>query len=242
MRAISKKVILASVFCGLIRFGLAQTAPVSAATIVVNGPADVVGVNGACSLREAIGSINMGAPINADCPNIAVQPFGVNDTINLTVNTAIALAGASEDANLTGDYDILRPVVINAVGLFAGAMPAICAAAPAMQAPCISGGALDRVFDIYAPNVVFNFFSIAGGVAPIGENGGDIRINPPALFVPVNTPDLTLNKMQVGRSAANLMPGADGGVIWNNGGLTANNSLIFQGRASQFGGGIFNTK
>ncbi|HQZ20730.1 MAG TPA: choice-of-anchor Q domain-containing protein [Thermoflexales bacterium] len=227
--------------CGLVlgmAFGLARSAPASAATIVVNDPVDVMGVNGACSLREAITSINIGAPINIDCPNMVVQPFGTNDTINLTVNTQIAINGASEDANLTGDFDILQPVVINAAGPIAGPVPAMCAIAPAMPAPCVSAAARDRVFDVYAPNVVFNNFSIVGGDAPSPEGGGAIRINGPS---PILAGDLKLSGMMVGRSFANIMPGMDGGIIWNNSKLTADSSFIFQGRASQFGGGIYNT-
>lgn len=227
--------------CGLflgMAVGLARPAPASAATIVVNGPADVLVVNGVCSLREAITSINIGAPINADCPNMAAQPFGTNDTINLSVNTQIGINGASENANMTGDFDILKPVVINAAGPIAGPVPAMCALAPALPAPCVSAGARDRVFDVYAPNVVFNNFSVVGGDAPSPEGGGAIRINGPS---PVVAGDLKLNNMMVGRSFANIMPGMDGGIIWNNGKLTADSSFIFEGHASQFGGGIYST-
>lgn len=80
-----------------------------AATITVTTTADNLTVDGQCSLREAITAANTNTAVDtctAGDPGL--------DTIILTAGNTytIALAGGGEDANATGDYDILEPLTI----------------------------------------------------------------------------------------------------------------------------------
>lgn len=54
-----------------------------AATLTVNGSGDMVGVDGLCTLREAILSMNGVASVNADC--VASGAYGTNDTIQFAI-------------------------------------------------------------------------------------------------------------------------------------------------------------
>ncbi|MBI3147288.1 MAG: IPTL-CTERM sorting domain-containing protein [Betaproteobacteria bacterium] len=60
------------------------TATAQAAIVSVTGVGDTVAVNGACTLREAITSINAAASVNADCPNTGAA-FGTSDEIRFNI-------------------------------------------------------------------------------------------------------------------------------------------------------------
>jgi hypothetical protein len=187
----------------------------------VNSLADILHpAPGTVTLRSAISAAN-------------ATPGG--NTINLTVpgTYRITLAGANEDNNASGDFDILSTggnlSIINTSGGHV----------------VVDGGGHDRVFDINPANdptpftVTLQGFTITGGVAsdpvnPDGgtSSGGGIRDTGRA--------SLTLNNMVITNNSAT----ADGGgvvfentvnVPWT---LTVNNSVISNNHAGDAGGGI----
>lgn len=87
---------------------LLLTATAQAAIVTVTGIGDTVGVDAACTLREAITSINAAASVNADCPNTGAA-FGTSDEIRFN----IAGAGVHTIAPTSALPTIIAPVFIN---------------------------------------------------------------------------------------------------------------------------------
>jgi len=84
----------------------------TAATVNVNTTTDVVAVDGLCSLREAITSVNNHAA-SGNLTGECAAGDGNNDTIIVPAGTYIlALAGIDEDNNATGDLDIRANVTL----------------------------------------------------------------------------------------------------------------------------------
>ncbi len=158
------------------------------------------------------------------------------DTINLTLpgTYKITLAGSGEDANASGDFDILA----------AGGNLTIANASGGRVV--IDGGGLDRVFDVNptfnpaAPAAAFKVtlqgLVIQHGVAaPFGDGtkgGGGIR--------DTGNASLELDNCVVADNAAS---GAGGGILMQNTvntpwTLTLNNSVIADNHAGDAGGGI----
>lgn len=79
-----------------------------AATITVTGAGDVVAVDGAVTLREAMTSINSGANVNADV--VAVGTYGTSDTINFNISGS----GLQSIALSSPLPAIVKPVLIDA--------------------------------------------------------------------------------------------------------------------------------
>jgi parallel beta-helix repeat protein len=220
--------------------------PSHAATINVtaNAPDALNGSDGICSLREAITNINnAGIGVTyGDC--VATGFYGIDDTINIPAGTyTIAIPGAGEDSNATGDYDIQQSVAI----IGAGAATTI-----------INGGALDRVFDIDTTMVGSWIISISGVTISGGQTnvqGAAIRQNSSALniancVISGNTASsnhgggiyqssgsLTITNSTISGNAATT--GGAGGII-TGGSLTIVNSTISGNTAGLSGGGIYN--
>src|SRR5947208_2132171 len=111
-------------------------------------------MDGHCTLREAIVSSNTDAPSGGgDCPAGAGT-----DEIDLSGGTYdLALAGASENGNLTGDLDITDNVAI--VGAGSGATT-------------INAHSIDRIFDIQGGvTISISGTTLTGGKAPNGADG-----------------------------------------------------------------------
>ncbi|MEK6673074.1 MAG: choice-of-anchor Q domain-containing protein [Nitrospirota bacterium] len=142
----------------------------AAINVTANATDTLNGADGQCSLREAIQNINNGATTYADC--VPTGAYGTSDTINIPAGTyTIAIAGAGEDLNATGDFDITKSVTITGAG--AGSTT-------------INGGALDRVFHITGAYTV----SISGVTIQNGSpasNGGGIHNNSGTLTVTNST-------------------------------------------------------
>ena len=143
----------------------ATAAPRVAQTITVNTTTDeLIGNNGACSLREAIQVANAGS--NATYPECVVA--GVADgtyIINLPNGTyTLTMAGAGEDNNATGDLDIEASVSI--VG--AGTDSTI------VQAGTTADNGIDRVFHVEsgATVTVSNLTVQNGAVTTTGATDG----------------------------------------------------------------------
>ena len=195
--------------CGALLIVLLHTSVVTlahGATIVVNTTADELNADGDCSLREAVRAANLDAPVDGCWAGSGA------DTIVLVQGTyQLGIAGAGEDAALTGDLDITHDLTIT------GALA---------STTMIDGGALDRVLDIHGASVHLAHLSIRNGSTD--ANGGGIANNAGAL---------TLDDVIVsGNQAA-----GDGGGIANAGVLTLNNSMIGDNSSEGVGGGITNS-
>jgi predicted outer membrane repeat protein len=162
-----------------------------------------------------------------------------SNVINLMVpgTYKITLAGAGEDNNATGDFDVIpnaaspRGSTLTIRNVSGGRVT-------------VDGNHLDRVFDINPANltapagftVLMQGFAIVNGVAQPGDgaagSGGGIR--------DVGNVSLTLTNMAV---AGNRASADGGGVVMENAAstpwtLTLNNTFIGRNRAGDAGGGI----
>ena len=166
---------------------------------VNNGDGICADAGGLCSLRAAIQETNLCAGA---------------ETVTIPAGTyTLAIAGAGEDASLTGDLDITDNLTISGAG--AGATT-------------IDGAGLDRVFHIItgATVTISNLKFIGGG----GVTSGAGILNAGTLTVS----NSTIN----GNTSTNL-----GGAFSNATGasLTITNSTINGNLASAWGGGIYSS-
>jgi uncharacterized repeat protein (TIGR01451 family) len=167
-------------------------------------PGDLPGTDGLISLREAICAANN-------------NPFP--DTINLGAHTyELSIEGINEDANATGDLDILYGGNdLTIVG--EGASNTI-----------IDARQIDRVFQIEPGTSASRTISISGVTIQGGDvdgNGGGIRND---------NAKLTIAHSTIYSNTA----GGSGGGITNRGPLTITHSIIYSNTAETGGGGIDN--
>ena len=142
---------------------LAGPPAVRAVTIAVTTTADEVGVNGECSLREAVLAANTNVAVDT-CP---AGSSGEADNIALPSGRyELSIPGAGEDAGATGDLDLLGSTIIRGDEL----------ATNSPNATVIDGAGLDRVFDAHGAStrVAFHSLVISGGAT--GDDGGGIRL------------------------------------------------------------------
>lgn len=166
------------------------------ATFLVTTFADVVDPNdGRLSLREAV-----------SLANATTTP----DTIQLAAGVyQIERAGAGENNNVTGDFDVLSPLILKGAGT---------------DATVIDAAQLDRVFDIKIGNATFNNLTIRNGYVPNDDGGG--------IFIDAN---IQLNNCKVLDNVAVQGGGisAGGNVTLNNSTVSDNTALEIDG------GGIY---
>ncbi len=127
-----------------------------AATITVNTTTDELNSDGDCSLREAIRAANTDAAVDGCAAGSGA------DTINLPAgNYVLTLAGAGEDAALTGDLDITEDLTIIGAGA---------------TNTGIDANGLDRVFEVwlFVNTVQISGVTIQGGNPGAGAQGGGI--------------------------------------------------------------------
>ncbi len=168
---------------------------------------DELNGDGDCSLREAIEAANSNAAVSGCPAGSALNP----DIVNVPGGSyMLGLDGAGEDANASGDLDVLEDVYIRGAGALS---------------TTISGGQIDRVLDVADGSVLVTIedLSITDGQA---SQGGGLR----------NQATLTLNRVVV---AGNLASTSHGGGIYNLGGmLTLNECTVSHNIASlEIGGG-----
>ncbi|MFQ5342076.1 MAG: CSLREA domain-containing protein, partial [Anaerolineae bacterium] len=208
------KWMIGALILGMIGVLLFLTAPaksseaaVGGATIAVNTTADELNADGDCSLREAIQAANTNSAVDACTAGSG------DDTINLPAGTYIlALAGANENGNATGDLDVWGNLVINGAGA---------------ASTIINGGGIDRVLDSYGSfTVEINGVTITNGGGVFAGGG---------IYNTIGA--LTLNNSIVSGNVAQM--GAGGGIFNNQGTLTVNNSTV-SGNTTDIGGGIYN--
>lgn len=166
LKSIGARALFAA-FAFIICFAAAQS--INAATFVVNttnDTQDAIAGNGTCA--DAVGACSLRAAITE------ANAFAGADTITLPAGTYTeTLAGASENANAGGDFDITSDITINGAG----------AASTIVQANAAAGVATERVFHLRAVattaslTVVLDGMTIQNGRNAINAFGGGIRID-----------------------------------------------------------------
>jgi CSLREA domain-containing protein len=161
-----------------------------------------------CSLRGAISYANATAP-------------GSEVHITIPAGTyTLALGGAGEDANATGDLDILyRIVYLQGAG---------------RNLTILDGNGLDRVLDSEGTSVSVTDLNIINGMAPAGDLGGGAILNHGGRTMALE------NVLIDGNSVLGTDSADSGGGISNYGILTMTNSTI-HGNSACNGGGIVST-
>ena len=201
---------------------LAGPPPTHAADITVTTTVDEITVNGECSLREAVLAANT---------NLAVDAC-VAGTVELDIlqlqpgRYTLAIAGAGEDAAVTGDLDLVGETAIRGEE---DSSP---------NATQVDGGGLDRVFDVHGlDRVSFELLTITGGAAG-AEDGGGIRVVPTTAPTAPTCPrarHLLINRVVVRGNAA----GRGGGIFMGTcSQLETEWSSIADNTATAQGGGI----
>ena len=199
---------LLSVVAMLLVFGTTDTA--EAANIVVDTFADIVDDDGSCSLREAITSANTNTASGSTSGECAAG--GSSDAISLGAGTyALALSGAGEDNNATGDLDISADLTVGGAG--AGST-------------VIDGGALDRVLQITSGATV--------GISNVTITNGSTSANGAGIY---NRGTLTLTNTTItGNASTN---GNSGGIYNYLATATLNSSTVSNNTSLYDGAGIF---
>ncbi|HJW91843.1 MAG TPA: choice-of-anchor Q domain-containing protein [Anaerolineales bacterium] len=229
----------------------AANLPSQAATIAVTTSIDIVSMDGQCSLREAVIAANRDSPFS-DCP----AGSGA-DTIDLSglptpVTFSLTLAGANEDASLSGDLDISSSLTIQGAGL---------------GNSVIDGEGIDRIFQVLSgARLTLSGLTVQNGNPPGGEGGG-IKVQGSLVMIDSAVQDnlgggianlggsLTLNAVQINGNAGgyairNLNHGVliftggqvsanQGGGIYNNASTATLTALTISDNTG--GGGIVNT-
>jgi len=221
--------------------GLAGPGPAAAATFVVDNCSDTP-IGGTLSLREAVA--------------MAAASGDTSDTITFPAGSCvITLAGAAgDDANVSGDIDILTKILT-----LQGSGPDLT---------IIDGGAVDRVFeigdDVSPVTVTIRNLTIRNGDATqnpgmLFQGGGGILLNAQAnatlenVHISGNTgtqggglyndgmATATLTRVTISGNTGVTAAGEGGGIYNNtNGTLTITNSTISGNAATSDGGGISN--
>jgi CSLREA domain-containing protein len=222
----------------VIAAALALLAPSAASAATINVTTlgdDLGGATPGCSLREAIQSVNTAGPFENCANSVPAEAFGTNDTINLpTGNYALQIDGADEDANATGDLDILSDVSI--VG------------APVPNEPTISEGFAgdDRVLNVPNANASLSLSSLDVNGGDATSNTGDGNRGGNILFEGASPEQLSLTGVEVTSGTANAGGGGVGGgiastaggaVSLQNGAIAGNQAGDALGSAG-VGGGI----
>jgi CSLREA domain-containing protein len=253
-----QRILTGSVLAILIVTSLAASPqPVQAAgsTIVVTTWLDEVNNNSLCSLREAVQSANKDIKVGACTQGSSigideiVLPANLKDQNNTVRNFQVTGAN-NEDAAVSGDLDILKPVIIRGAGV---------------DKTTIESSGSDRVFHIFklgAGVATIQNLKITGGDALSGggilnfgstlvlkavhiysnhagtSGGGGLRNLPNILVTPNVMAYLTITNSTI---EANSNTQSDGGGVMNEGMLTISDSLILNNTAGNAGGGIAST-
>ena len=178
----------------------------AASTITVNTTDDELNRDGDCSLREAIQAANTDGAVDACTAGSG------DDTITLPAGTyTLALTGAGEDSNATGDLDIAGNLIIDGAGA---------------ASTIIDGGGVDRVLHILSGvSAKIDRVKITNGSNTIG--GGIYNLGGA----------LTLNNGIVSGNTAGDAGG--GGGIYNNSGTVMLTNSTVSGNTADYGGGIY---
>lgn len=192
---------------------LAVPTAAGAVNIDVNTTADEYNEGPSCSLREAITAAQTNAAFGG-CP----AGFAA-DTINLPGGDyKITRAGAGEDSNVTGDFDITGPNDLE-----------IKAVPGANERVVVDGNGIDRVFDKSGMGQIkLTALRIIGGKITAIEDGGGVRLS---------SGDATLESVTIDGNESAFEAG--GVAVYNQ--LLLVNSTISGNKANGNGGGLYVT-
>ena len=211
-----------SIFGLFLFFAFIATPTVSySATITVVDMNDAVSNSVMCTLRDAISAINNGG----DNGCTAVGVYGTADTINVPAGTYTITGAANDDANWSGDLDILKAVTITG----AGAVSTIIQAGTA--GPPIPNG-IDRVFHVTVNvPVTFDNITVLNGNVTVGppEGGGIFSLGA-----------VTVTNAIIRGNTSGF--GGNGGGVYSSGALVLTNSLLDNNDADtdpSMGGGFY---
>lgn len=139
----------------MLAVGLLSSGLVLADQITVNELGDN-SANGLCSIRDAISSANTDSAVDG-----CTAGNGADEIIIPPGSYDLSLAGASENANVTGDLDIASDITIRG---------------HRASDTSLSAGQIDRLFHLVASDitVVIDRLTLTLGRAPSGEHGGAI--------------------------------------------------------------------
>ncbi len=182
--------------------------PLQAAEIQVSTISDGIATDNRCTLREAIQAANTDTQVDTCAAGNG------HDTIVLFFDSDhdMAVAGANEDTNQTGDFDIREDVTIRPEN------PDVVVT--------ISAQGLDRVFEVFpGASLTLERIRVADGDT-IGFGGG--------IFVQVFDSVLTLQSSLVSNNSSTLF----GGGIYSAGTVNLIDSDV-RDNDSSFGGGIY---
>ena len=186
--------------------------PAQAATIAVTDMLDANSGVASCTLRDAITAVNSAGVTLANCVNSGVA-FGTSDTITVPAGTYTITGATADDANLSGDLDISKPVIITGVG---------------QASTIIDGGGIDRVFHASstAAAVTFNGVTIQNGFTLNGHGCGIYTFG-------ATTATLT-NSTVFGNNGGGI-----GGGIYSGGDVTLTGSTVSNNIVVLIGGGVY---
>ncbi len=228
VRRLLRVLALSSISC------LIFTLPSQAATLRPNVTTDGFNVEGQCTLRDAVESVNTGT-YSGGCADFSEGTLGEDDSIYLQVGSyVLSLDGPEEDANQTGDLDILAPVIILGSG-----------PTNTTLTQTFSSGMEDRLIDIFPTDLALEvspsggaslevqvalvLFNIQGGGGESFVGGGGIRNELISGIVALQNMLISGNRAFVGGGILNV-----GVVAISLSNLSGNQA--FQGGAlSQFG-------
>ncbi len=204
----------------------------SAATINVTTPDDVIAENGQCSLREAITAANTDSAFMGCTPG-----SGADEIMLAALEYRLDIAGAGENANLSGDLDIRSDMIIRGAGA---------------DVTRIRGDRDDRVFDIATPatTVLVEGVTIRNGAGTFGggifnDVGVSLRVENCSLTGNATTQGggiASLGALEVVNSVFHANAATSGGGIWSGGGGTTtlrnvtfdSNTSLESGSAASF--------
>ncbi|MEM1180493.1 MAG: hypothetical protein AAGM22_19265 [Acidobacteriota bacterium] len=181
--------------------------PLQAAEIFVNTTSDsIVDNDGRCALREAV------AAANADMALHGCSAGDGPDTIVLgSADYTMAVAGANEDGNLTGDFDIVDDLTIRPTD--------------GISLVRIDAAGLDRIFDVRGGvSLTLERLELRGGDV-LGFGGAIVTFDPATL--------LSVRNCVISNNTASIF----GGGIAADGPTEVVDSFIFNNEAA-IGGGI----
>lgn len=199
--------------------------PLSAqSTIIVTTTADELDVDGNCSLREAIEAANRDLVVDT------CTAGNGNDIISVPAGIyTITIAGASDNPNLVGDFDVTSDLQIAGAGV------------PTTE---ISGGAVARIIHVHqGATATLIGIALRDGAAGPGNPGGAV----------LNEGSLSIDSCSVSRSISGdgqdcsittglCEPNAgNGGGVYNSGVLTITNSHLAHNETGRGGRGRYGT-
>ncbi len=209
---LSRLSLAAALLTGLF-FGVAPSRAALAApdaTIAVTTTADEYGGGAGCALREAIQAANTNAAFGGCSAGSGA------DTITLPAGTyTLSIAGASEDANASGDLDVASNLTLNGAGA---------------DSTTIDGNQLDRVLHVAAGGALtLNNVTISNGKTP---NAGASSCNGGGVY---SQGTLTLADSTVSGNATGTIPGSNG---CSGGGLSLADNTTTTIRRSTISGNV----